>query len=402
MQWTPQQDGALKAVAQWMKDPSQQVFRLMGYAGTGKTTLARHLAEGVSGRVMFGAFTGKAAHVLRLRGCPGASTIHSMIYYSGEASKKRLRELELELADLLTRLGPEARDPRIGILEEAVRVERLNAQRPIFSLNPDSDVRGASLVVIDECSMVDDKMGEDLLSFGAKVLVLGDPAQLPPVKGSGGFFTEGSPDVMLTDIQRQARDNPIIALATTVREGRRLEPGAWGSSEVLAAGSRLAPESVVSAGQVLVGKNATRHMYNRRMRQILGRTDALPEEGDKLVCLRNNHDLGLLNGGLWQARSTLPDGDTVMMTISSLDMPGVDLDVLAHQGHFLGQEVPWWDRKDAEEFDYGYAMTVHKSQGSQWEDVLILDESRVFRDDWARWLYTAVTRAQERVRVLLT
>ena len=83
--FTPHQDAALKAVAAWLKARpgsrgTPQVFRLFGYAGTGKTTLARHLAEGVDGRVVFGAFTGKAALVMRRKGCADASTIHSMIY----------------------------------------------------------------------------------------------------------------------------------------------------------------------------------------------------------------------------------------------------------------------------------------------------------------------------------
>lgn len=80
MAWSPQQEAAIKAVRRWLADPDDQVFRLFGFAGTGKTTLARDLASGVDGGVLFGAFTGKAALVLRRKGCEGASTIHSMIY----------------------------------------------------------------------------------------------------------------------------------------------------------------------------------------------------------------------------------------------------------------------------------------------------------------------------------
>ncbi|MCU0732158.1 MAG: AAA family ATPase [Hyphomonas sp.] len=164
--FSPQQDAALKAVAAWLRNPGrQQVFRLFGFAGTGKTTLAQHFAGGVDGPVLFGAFTGKAAHVMHKKGCRGARTIHSLIYKLDD--------------DQMT-------------------------YEPKFRLNPDSDVAGAELVIIDEVSMVGEDLGRDLLSFGTPVLVLGDPAQLPPVKGQG-FFTEAEPDVMPTPTSRRCR-----------------------------------------------------------------------------------------------------------------------------------------------------------------------------------------------------
>src|SRR3990172_11942416 len=97
MEWSPQQDQALKAVEDWLHDPSKQLFRLFGYAGSGKTTLAKHFAEHVKGLTFFAAFTGKATHVLRQRGCPNASTIHSLIYHPRDKSRERLTELEIEL-----------------------------------------------------------------------------------------------------------------------------------------------------------------------------------------------------------------------------------------------------------------------------------------------------------------
>ncbi len=160
--WSPQQDEALKEAAAWLKRGDRQVFRLFGFAGTGKTTLARHLAEGIDGDVCFGAFTGKAAHVLRQKGCEDAGTIHSLIY------RPRSAKEEDDLDDDDDDSGPQ------------------------FAIKRDSQASTASLIVIDECSMVDEDLGKDLLSFGTPVLVLGDPAQLPPVKG-GGFFTEAEP-----------------------------------------------------------------------------------------------------------------------------------------------------------------------------------------------------------------
>ncbi|MEO8669294.1 MAG: AAA family ATPase, partial [Bauldia sp.] len=169
MLWSPKQDDALRAVSSWLKSGGTQVFRLFGYAGTGKTTLARHIAEDAGGDVCFAAFTGKAAHVMRRKGCTGAGTIHSLIY----------------------------------------RMRGEDEDGPTFVLNDDSAAGKAALIVIDECSMVDADIGRDLLSFGAPVLVLGDPAQLPPIAG-GGFFTESEPDSMLTEVHRQAADDPII------------------------------------------------------------------------------------------------------------------------------------------------------------------------------------------------
>lgn len=395
MEWTPQQAGALTAVSQWLKT-SDPVFRLFGYAGTGKTTLARHLAQGVDGDVFFGAYTGKASLVLRQKGCPGARTIHSLIYKARELSREKLLHLEEEL-----KLEVEGHNrPRIvESLKRQIKNERTILSQPKFNLEANSPLKEAALVVIDECSMVDEGMGADLLSFGCKVLVLGDPAQLPPVKG-GGFFTNHEPDVMLTDVQRQARDNPIVELATRVREGRKLERGDYGESRIISRHG-LHFEELMEAEQVLVGYNATRRAINARIRHARGFHAVTPVVGDRLVCLRNDRDLGVLNGGLFEAvNDAEEDGDSVHMTVRSTDEERDDIELEAHLGPFLGEdlEMPWWERKRAQEFDYGYALTVHKSQGSQWNHVLL-------RDEWGgssrqRWLYTGITRAAEKITLV--
>lgn len=406
MQWSPQQEAALKAVDKWLTSSDEQVFRLFGFAGTGKTTLAKHFAEGVTGLVLFGAFTGKAAYVLQQKGCRGATTIHSLIYHPKDKSQARLKELEVQLADarLVARKAEQVvdEDPEVQRLQLLLEQERQNLARPAFSLNIDSAVQTASLVIIDECSMVDGRMGEDLLSFGAKVLVLGDPAQLPPI-GDGGFFTGHEPDVMLTEIHRQAKDNPIIRLATDAREHRMSPLGEYGSSLIIDHAD-LQDGQAQSAGQILVGRNKTRHASNRRMRQLLNLSEGFPVPNDKLVCLRNNHDLGLLNGSLWNVTDTGDLGeDQLLLFVEPLDGTGtVPLEVIAWQHPFGGRQItmPWWERKEAEEFDYGYAMTVHKAQGSQWEDILLFDESGCFRADRWRWLYTGITRAADRITIV--
>lgn len=405
MEWSSKQDRALKTVHSWFKDPSSpQCFRIFGFAGSGKTTLARHFAEGVDGDVLFAAFTGKAAHVLRQKGCRDASTIHSLIYHTSDKSSSTLKQLEGNLAQLVAELQAEGKDPQRDKkaleLAERIRVEKKNVSRPSFRLNFDSPVRKASLVVIDECSMVDGEMGADLLSFGTKVLVLGDPAQLPPVGGAGYFTENVDPDIMLDEIHRQASDNPIIALATKVRNGERLDFGSYGGSRVMSK-DELTSEIAMGADQILVGRNKTRFAYNRRLRQLHGRSDPLPQLGDRLVCLRNNHDAGLLNGAIWDTVEAFPPEDD-RMWLKVSDEDGVTtLEVEAHTHHFLGKadQLPFYERKEAEEFDYGYALTVHKSQGSQWDDVLVMDESWCFRKDASRHLYTAITRAAEKVTV---
>ncbi len=368
MPWSPQQDDALKAVDRWLKAGAPQVFRLFGYAGTGKTTLARHLAEHVDGDVLFAAFTGKAAQVLRARGCDGARTIHSLIYRPrGEAADEETGEVS-----------------------------------PTFSLNRRSAAADAALIVIDECSMVDEELGRDLLSFGAPVLVLGDPEQLPPVSG-GGFFTEAEPDILLTEVHRQARENPIIALSMTIREGGSISEGRYGESRVIGRAD-IDSDTVMAADQVLVGRNRTRRLYNRRLRELKGFEGPLPAAGDKLVCLRNDTKKGLLNGGLWTVSHAAAKRGRQLSLIVRPEEEGfskgstkVKVLAAAFEG---GPEPPWTVRRNYDEFDYGYALTVHKAQGSQWDDVVLFDESFAFREARRRWLYTAITRAAERITVV--
>lgn len=367
--FTPHQDEALKRVANWLANKpanmraQEQVFRLFGYAGTGKTTLAQHIAAHVDGDVKFAAFTGKAALVMKAKGCDGASTIHSLIY----------------------------------------RPRDINDEVPSFELWDDAPASKARLIIIDECSMVDAELGRDLLSFGVPVLVLGDPAQLPPIQGAG-FFTESAPDAMLTEVHRQAQDDPIVRLSMDMREGRALEHGRYGESDIVARRD-LDPDRVMRTDQILVGRNATRRAYNGRMRERLGMSEALPIAGDKLVCLRNNRKKGLFNGGLWSVRQrAVSKSGIVTMRIDSDDGSNNKLvKVSVRSECFAGgiEDLAWEARRKYDEFDYGYALTVHKAQGSQWDDVVLFDESFAFPEHRARWLYTGITRAAKRLTIVM-
>jgi exodeoxyribonuclease V len=366
-QFSPHQDAALRAIAGWLKSKpgtggTPPIFRLFGYAGTGKTTLARTIAEGVEGEVKFAAFTGKAAMVMRSKGCAGASTIHSLIY--------RARESGEEIPDFV-------------LWEEAPASE-------------------AKLIIIDECSMVDAELGRDLMSFGVPVLVLGDPAQLPPIQG-GGYFTEAEPDAMLTEVHRQAFDNPIVRLSMDVRAGDRPKPGDYGDTQVVRRDA-LDPQRVIDAEQVLVGRNATRRAYNTRMRERRGFAGALPTAGDKLVCLRNNRKKGLFNGSLWSVKQAPTTRKQILkMRLLPEDSASRTVAVSVRPECFTGaiEQLDWQLRKRYDEFDFGYVLTVHKAQGSQWDEVVLFDESFAFPDSRDRWLYTGITRAARKLTLVV-
>lgn len=408
MQWSPQQETGLQSVKKWFaaEDP---LFKLFGFAGTGKTTLAMEIAQMVGGNVLFAAYTGKAAYVLQQKGCHGASTIHSLIYHTADKSKAVLQEMKAEMAQLVVEIqeakGNVGKDPRVIKLKRMIDKEEDELSKPFFRINHDSPVKQADLVIIDECSMVGKQMGQDLLDFGTPILVLGDPAQLPPV-GDGGFFTLGKPHHMLTEIHRQAKDNPIIHLATRIRKGEGIALGHYGESRVIKR-DELNHHLALSADQLLVGRNDTRRSCNTRLRELYQIKSPLPVENDKLVCLRNNYDEGFLNGSLWRVTQALPDyvtEDYVEITVVPHEQRENHngIETIAHRGIFEGNELkmPWWDRKTADEFDYGYALTCHKAQGSQWDNVLVFDESAVFKQNRSNWLYTAVTRAAEKVTIV--
>jgi len=364
VEWSPQQDEALVAVSRWLKDKNgPQVFRLFGWAGTGKSTLARHLAQGVKS-VKYAAFTGKAALVMRKNGCRGASTIHSLIY---------------------SLVSDKDDEPR-------------------FVLDPESEAATADLIVIDEVSMVDEALGRDLLSFGTKVLVIGDPFQLPPVQGAG-FFTAHEPDIMLTEIHRQARDNPIIRMSMEIREGDHLEHGRYGESLVIPR-TEVDRDAVLEADQVLAGRNKTRVAYNDRLRELKNLPRHEPVVGDRLVCLRNNAQKKLLNGQIWTAAEVKKRSNGRFSMLLDPDDPTAgkksQAKVVTHLAFFSGEEdnLTWPERRHYDEFTFGYCLTVHKAQGSQWDNVYLFDESFVFRDDRKRWLYTGITRASEKITVV--
>ena len=193
----------------------------------------------------------------------------------------------------------------------------------------------------------------------------------------------------------------------TVREGGRLDLGPHGASRVIPR-SGIDADAVMNANQVLVGLNRTRRLYNARIRTLMGQTDLAPMVGEKLVCLRNDRTKGLLNGSTWtvSALRAAPNPETVRLDVVPEDDPGLrrkPLDVRVLRALLAGREedVAPLLRRETDEFTYGYALTVHKAQGSQWDEVVLFDESYAFREHARRWLYTGLTRAAERVTVVV-
>lgn len=397
------QGEAVDKVHAWVREgnASPQVFRFFGYAGTGKTTLARAIVKEYN--AICGAFTGKAASVLNRKGIL-ASTIHRMIYKPVMPEKEELDALRKEMQ--------EAQGPQLAELKQ--EWNRLN--QPHFELKDRSDFKGIELIVLDECSMIGEELGNDLLSFGIKILVLGDPAQLPPLAG-GGFFTSGEPDILLTEIHRQAAGNPIINMAHLVREGRRLRPGMYGDSLIIDRFDRAVNKNDYrSADQVICGTNRTRARINTAYRDLLGRVgDTIPAVGDKVICLKNNHKIGILNGTQWEVLGVEDNGDNAELRLREwdeedrswvLDDDGEETVPATKtlQTHLFNadlKDLTWYERKKYEEFAFGYAITCHKAQGSQWPHVYIVNEGYAFRQHSHRWLYTALTRAETKVTVIL-
>jgi hypothetical protein len=251
-----------------------------------------------------------------------------------------------------------------------------------------------------------------------------------PVKGEG-FFTRADPDFELTDIERVAAENPLIWLATEIRNGRMPKPGRYGESRVYKPGFKVPDELILETDQIIVGLNRTRHVMNRRHRMLTGKFDLdtqFPVKGDKLMCTKNNKQSGFLNGTQWicsrpEIKPMLklidyrrPELGLEATRIEGLHFKARALDLFQSDGspiiidtvcsthHFDENlpEPPWRDIAGTDAFTFAYGGTVHKLQGSQFEKTLVIDESAVFADQRWNHLYTASTRASEVMHLVLS
>jgi exodeoxyribonuclease-5 len=242
------------------------------------------------------------------------------------------------------------------------------------------------------------------MSFVPKALATGDQMQLRPVSGEAGFFAGRRADFILTETHRHAKDSGVLELATLARRGVAPKFGAYRDSQVISA-KGLSAETVMAADQVLVGRNETRHYVNRRLRELRGQQDPWPVVGDKLVCLQNSTKKGLLNGEIFFVTRVLPTRDERTIRLEIRPETGSDrtITVSVRREYFVGEEstLSPAESRRSDKFAYGYALTVHKAQGSQWDTVVLFDESASFPEEQARWRYTGITRAAQRITVVV-
>ena len=254
------------------------------------------------------------------------------------------------------------------------------------------ELEKVKLIICDESSMVGTAIKSDLESFGIPVLYIGDCGQLPPVS-KDQLNLMAYPDYVLNTIHRQALDNPIIRLAHMVRTGQDIGFGRYGDSCFVIPESRMQDEFLLSADQVICGFNNTRKWLNARIRDLMGFSGELPAPGDKLICLKNNNEMGLVNGML----GTCVNYDARGRYLDFTNDDGVAYECLDIDDQvFLGGSVYY--QRGIEQFDFGYALTTHKFQGSEAPKVVVYEE--LFGNDeemHRRWRYTAVTRASERL-----
>ena len=401
MELSKEQAVVFDAIMYWKNNRhDQQMFLVGGLAGTGKTTLLGKLVDALANektRMLCCTFTGKAASVLskKLNGYP-VTTIHKPLYRPIPPDESEVKELEELLFD----------DPDNESLQErkADAVKRYNEAGVVFDFIGKGNIDSDDLIIIDEASMVSETIRDDLLSTGARILFVGDHGQLPPVK-SHRWFSDY--DQVLETIHRQAADNPIIRLSKIIRE-----TGGFGK-ETKTEGYEIKPFKQVDHaqfndfGQMLTGKNNTRREINRITRAMKGFDPGGLHSGEKIICLKNQGGKGgedvYLNGV--QGVTTSPLNSVFGDDFINMNYDGeLRENVPVYTGHldenYVNVNHPaWYEIKHLREFDYGYGITVHKSQGSEWDNGLVIDDGMFYNnpEDRKRWLYTAVTRFKEHV-----
>ena len=361
---------------------------ISGYAGAGKSTLVKFIVQNLPGinpgeDVVYACYTGKAAQVLLKKGNKNVLTLHKLLYES------------IPKPD-----GTFFRIPKATI--------------------------DYKVVIVDEVSMAPKQLMELLFSHNVFIIALGDPFQLPPVDKNQDNGLLNNPDVFLDEIMRQALDSEIIRLSMQVRNKESFDYSV-GSDVIVMPKKDLNTGVLKWADQILVGTNATRVAINNKMRDLMGRGNK-PENGDKVICLRNywdrlatNYD-PLVNGTIgyidevYETYNRVPGwaGNDIIKVLNAKFTSDSDADFgflqMDEKQILTGERCLDFKKiykltsnwRTAHlvpmEFTYGYAITVHKSQGSEWDNVCVLEESFPFdREEHARWLYTAITRASSKL-----
>ena len=415
IQFSEQQESALRKVNDWLKEieahgvrSENQVFRLFGYAGTGKSTILKYISDTMGMAALFVSFTGKAVAVLRRKGIPNADTIHSVLYkprsvIDEEDIRARIGELNNEIEELSKE--EDTNEEELQMLHKALRTLE-ESVGPQFSLSVSDRLRRASIIVVDECSMVSSQIGMDLINLGKPILAVGDPFQLPPVRGVSYFTRLQEPDVFLQEVHRQARDSGVISLATHIRQGLNWRSFPFTSYDDLALvkeGQHNLEAGLFQNHQYLVGRHKLRKRINSTIRRVNEYFDEVPEQGEKLIVTENNKIKGMMNGSTWivnKVRRTTPLH--VMLDLVSEDGSRLEEDVRCPRIVLEGRRNEYiGDRTTDVLAEWGYAITVHKAQGSEWNSVtLFAGDSLGEGEAEQRWLYTGVTRASTTLEMI--
>ncbi|NMA30185.1 MAG: AAA family ATPase [Candidatus Pacebacteria bacterium] len=377
----------LKQILQWLefKTNKQQYLTVGGYAGTGKTTLIAVLRrllykKDPKLKVAFAAFTGKATRVLQnyltefdlLYKQDSISTIHSLIY---------------------------------SVVE--------NEQQQIVAWRKKDRLK-VDLIIIDEASMLDREIWLDLLSYQIPILAVGDHGQLPPIHGYFNLMKE--PILRLESIHRQEINNPIIAVSILARTQGEIPVASYGpkvkkllktdpeTGEQIENYLQMANEDTL----IVCGYNNTRLRLNQYLRSLKGFEEEDPQPGDRVICLRNNHQKQIYNGMLGTIERIRRADKNFFELIVDFDDQNFAYEGLAVAKQFNSPKTISFNSQDrqllkkADLFDFAYALTVHKAQGSQAKRVIVFEERFKQMDDegWRRWLYTAVTRAEEELIII--
>ena len=360
-----------------------QQLTLGGYAGTGKTSILTYLwpeLREMGACVM--APTGKAANVLFRKGIDRVSTIHSLLY----------------------------------LFRGTVETYQGN-EKPVFDDRGDDDWGGGfspRILVCDESSMVNDDLHRDIMARRLPVLWVGDHGQLPPVGGDPGIMHD--PDIRLEKIHRQAEGNPILELAAYVRQGGTVTRD-FADGDRLRVGGILDDKRLVryaldnGIDQVIVGVNGktvdqygSRHKLNRLFRESLGRKNDL-DVGDRIICTFNSRRNGIFNGQIFRVDAIFGSTPTFYECELSAEMPDgwrtLPRTIKVQRASLNNPDYRSSDRlTDCCEFDLGYCITCHKSQGDSWRRVAVIDKA-VHAFDMSRWRYTGFTRAAEHLSVVI-
>lgn len=383
MELSKTQKSILTDILDWYREQPNQFLTLGGYAGTGKTTILGYCSNSIHKekdrvKIAFCSFTGKAARVL----------------------KRKLDDVKSV-----------KKDDYIGTIHRLIYKAIVDESDNIIGWEkiPKEDFK-YDLVIIDEASMVTEDIWRDLLSYDIPILAVGDHGQLPPINST--FNLMGNPNLKLEEIYRQERDNPIIKLSEIARKYGSLPFETFSNTvkkvhrEDSDANEIIDDvfDSISRDTMILCGYNRTRINLNKAIRSKHFESP-LPTVGDRVICLKNNRNCDVYNGmtgTILDISEMGIDGYKYYDTEIDLDYEEfpffgkISIDQFNNQ-EFLDKRVP-----DLNYFDFGYALTVHKAQGSQASRVLLFEErfSKMSDDDFRRWLYTAVTRAEKELYII--